>query len=283
MLCKRTPCSACRRVAAGRLRLLRLAAASRQNQHRATRGQAVPLNLSTGSTRLSGRETASLGCQRGVTLIELMIVVAIVAILLALAAPNMQEFFVTNRLGSASNDLVAALSTARAEAIKRGATVTVRRKPSGEARTCSTKDWSCGWEVFVDANGNGARDTGDEMIRQRGNVQDPLTVKSNAELGTCIAFDSQGRAFQPTGCVAGTFYQVGGLSNLGVFVVCHGPNLAQGTRPRSRAVLLNASGRVRVVLPNSSGAITRETLTVTTTASGTTTTFATPVVSSCAP
>ncbi len=62
---------------------------------------------------------------RGFTMIELLVVITISAILVATAIPSFQWFIARNRASNASNDLLAALQLARAEAIRRGAPVSV--------------------------------------------------------------------------------------------------------------------------------------------------------------
>lgn len=57
---------------------------------------------------------------RGFSLIELMVAVAILAILLALAVPSFQDMIQRNRVRTAAADLTDALNLTRSEAIKRG-------------------------------------------------------------------------------------------------------------------------------------------------------------------
>ena len=77
---------------------------------------------------------------RGFSLIELMIVLAIMAVLLTIAAPSFSRFIAGQRIKTASFELQTALMLARSEAIKRGpaATVTVAAKSS---------NWANGWTV----------------------------------------------------------------------------------------------------------------------------------------
>ena len=62
---------------------------------------------------------------RGFTLIELMVVCAVVAILVGVAAPSLNHFVQTNRLSNETNSLVSALNLARSEAINLRSPVTV--------------------------------------------------------------------------------------------------------------------------------------------------------------
>ena len=63
--------------------------------------------------------------QRGFTLLELMITVAVLAILLSLGVPSFAETIRNNRVAAQTNELVTALSLARSEASKRGMPVSV--------------------------------------------------------------------------------------------------------------------------------------------------------------
>ena len=83
--------------------------------------------------------------RRGFTLIETMIVVLVVGILAAVAAPSMTEMYRTMRLSSASSALQVSLNLARSEAIKRGSDARVTVAANGTAGA-----WTNGWTVFVD-------------------------------------------------------------------------------------------------------------------------------------
>lgn len=81
---------------------------------------------------------------RGFTAIELVIVMAIVAVLAALATPDLSNLLVNQRLRAAGTDLMSSLIVARSEAIKRNGPV--------EIRPASGTDWTKGWIVSATAS-----------------------------------------------------------------------------------------------------------------------------------
>lgn len=100
----------------------------------------------------------------GFTLIELIIVVAIVGVLASLAAPSFSTMIKNNRLASNINDLTSDLALARSESNKRGRRVTVC--PSTNGTSCSgASAWATGRLVFVDLDADGTVDSGDEILR----------------------------------------------------------------------------------------------------------------------
>lgn len=92
----------------------------------------------------------------GFTLVELMIALAVLAIMVAIATPSFREISLNNRSSSNINNLLADLSMARSEAVKVARTASVAALGG---------DWNSGWEVFEDTNGNGVRDAGEELIK----------------------------------------------------------------------------------------------------------------------
>ena len=81
--------------------------------------------------------------QQGFTAIELMVVVSIVAILAALAAPSFTPLIERWRVRSAIEDLTSTLYFARSEAIKRGGGITID----------ASSGWNQGWKVTHTLNG----------------------------------------------------------------------------------------------------------------------------------
>lgn len=85
---------------------------------------------------------------RGVTLIELIIVLTIAGILAALAAPGMQSFVSSNRLSAQVNDLLADINLARSEAIKRSTNAGVCVTDSAGANCVVAGNWVNGWLIY---------------------------------------------------------------------------------------------------------------------------------------
>jgi type IV fimbrial biogenesis protein FimT len=91
---------------------------------------------------------------RGITAIELLIGLAVLAVVALLAIPGSSMLIDSYRLKTASSQLVDGLYLARNEAQSRGSTVKVC--PSVDGKSCGTDgDWSHGWLIYSDGNGDG--------------------------------------------------------------------------------------------------------------------------------
>lgn len=111
-------------------------------------------------------KSTSHGSIRGFTLIELMVAIAILAILLGLAAPDLRSFIINIRLTAQINELVADITLARNEAATRGAPVTMC--PSVDLETCAgdSDEWKSGRIVFVDASLTGTREATEQILKR---------------------------------------------------------------------------------------------------------------------
>lgn len=118
--------------------------------------------------------------KRGFTLTELMVTVAIAAILLTIAVPQFRRQIEQSQFTNTSNELLGVMNYARAEALRRSRPVTV-------APLVGTS-WDSGWQMFLDVNRNGALD-GAAVLRQGG----AITAAQLTTTATFVTFDSNGR------------------------------------------------------------------------------------------
>ncbi|MBV1907635.1 MAG: GspH/FimT family pseudopilin [Pseudomonadales bacterium] len=88
--------------------------------------------------------------QRGLTLVEILVTLAIAAVLLGMAAPAFSGFVAQRSLTTNANDFVLAAMLARSEAVNRGTAVSLQAVNSGD----STNEWGPGWCVVVGNGGN---------------------------------------------------------------------------------------------------------------------------------
>lgn len=150
--------------------------------------------------RRDSSRPARLRDQRGLTAIELMVTLAILAILIGIAAPSMSRFVVQWRLSNTVNAVTGSLRTARTEAIARARPVVVCQLRAGTAVECEIgsggNDFAAGWIVFA-KNNRGAdfaySESTDEVLLR----QDALPGIAKIALGKAGRF-----VFLPNGLVS---------------------------------------------------------------------------------
>lgn len=192
--------------------------------------------------------------QKGVTLIELMVTVAVAIILLGIAVPSFQSVIRTNRIASLTNELVAALNLARSEAITRGTTVTLCRTDNPNTPinniadphtgpTCSTAagtGWPNGWLLFVDDDRDGTVDDAELRLKVG---QPRATAGAVVDGGGDTADTTDGNfdlrvSYLPSGVSQGSV----GSDAAGTFVVCSPPD-------KQRRLVISNTGRIRIERP----------------------------------
>jgi type IV fimbrial biogenesis protein FimT len=171
--------------------------------------------------------------QRGFTLMELMVTLAVAGTLIGLAVPNMRDFIRNNRLSSAANDILRSVQVARSEAVKRQRVVTTcaSDNPLDDDATCSDGTLT-GWIVFQDDNGNWDRDGADVVILRQ-SVPNSVTVRN----------DNAGKvSYSPTGFANST---PGEIPTSRIVICDTRGNRAIGTNSVARALFIENTGRAR--------------------------------------
>lgn len=179
----------------------------------------------------------------GFTLIELMVTLAIGAVLMMIAAPSFVGFQRNSEMTSATNSLLAAANAARAEAMKTGMNAFV--VPIGNGSS-----WSDGWIVFVDRNrDNTYTATADTTIMEQPATPSYLTITGTGNAAVTpasyIMFDSSGYAKS-----YGT-----GVANLTLSIVRNDVPSAQASA-ETRRIVVARTGRVRSCRPSTDSACT---------------------------
>lgn len=131
---------------------------------------------------------------RGFSLVELMITIAIAAIMLTLAAPNMSRLLAGNRIATQASSLVSNLALARSEAIKRGVRTTIC--PSSAGTACTSTTWSEGYMVYADLDGDGSFNSGSDIILRVGSrpAGNAALASSDFSAATLLQFLPSGQA-----------------------------------------------------------------------------------------
>lgn len=166
----------------------------------------------------------------GFTLIELMMTLAVAAILLTVAVPGFQTIIQNNRLTTEINEYLTAISVARSEAIKRADRVTMCISANGTS-CITTGDWSQGWIVFTDTDNDATVDSATEILRVHGALSTGTTLDGSASLDDYISYESDGSSQLTNGDVQS-----------GTVVLCDSRGSGNG-----KGVNVGATGRARTI------------------------------------
>ena len=158
-----------------------------------------------------------------------MVALALVAVLVAMAAPGFSRLLQANRVRTEVTRLMTAINLVRSEALRRNLPVTMC--PSAAAATGEAVCggiYAGGWIVFSDRDRNGAVDASDRVIRVYAGLSEGFTLTNRA--GTRDADDPI------------TYLPDGTSGRNRTLLVCAPP----GSDAPSRSVVMNIVGRPRV-------------------------------------
>jgi len=164
---------------------------------------------------------------RAFTLIDLLTCVALASILLGIGVPALMSMVHDQRVRSASLGLLQSAMLARNESIKRRQPVLVRARD---------KDWSKGWEVFVDLNDNAQREPHEPLLAQR-SAPGGVIIKGNSPVAHYLRYT-------PTGQTK----RLGGAFQAGTVTICH-----INGKQSVRRLVLSSVGRLRSVADKPGG------------------------------
>jgi len=156
----------------------------------------------------------------GFTLIEMLIVLSLAATIFSIAIPAFDRIMHSQELTSTSNRLVGTFMLARTEAIKRRTAVLIESLDG---------DWSQGWKVYADLDGNGSQGSDEAPLLQITDLPDAVKIQGNTPVRLYVRYTPDGSAKLKSGA-----FQAGTLS------ICH-----QGSEQPVRQLTLSVTGRLR--------------------------------------
>lgn len=166
-----------------------------------------------------GNKTVTMRRQKGVSLIELLVGMAIMGIVLTIGLPSMNDMLVRSQVTAQVNELSAVIQFARHNAINEQATSVLC--PTTNFSTC-TNNWDDPKMVFTDLDNNGIRGTGEDMLAGAGNILENFNLTGPA--GN-ISFQGNGSVASPA-----------------TLLLCHTDNQAK----YARALTVSLQGRVKL-------------------------------------
>lgn len=137
---------------------------------------------------------------RGFTLLELMIVIAIAAVLLTIAVPSFRSVMLTSERGEASTSLYGALVRARSEAIIRNVITTACPRSNTAVSTFPKCDfnassWTHGWIVYQNGYGlSGEPNLATDIIAVGDATDTAFSITVSPSGTTFVQFTTAGRA-----------------------------------------------------------------------------------------
>lgn len=183
--------------------------------------------------------------QRGLTLIELMVTLSVLALLAMVATPSFRAQLAASALTSATTEMQSTLARTRADAVRLGSRVSVCAS-GGSETACgdASAAWHNGWLVFRDSTRSSSAsvatvDSGEEISQVAKPLPPELVVvgSSATNLNNYVSYAADGRA-----------RSYGGAMQAGTIRVCS-KSTALTDDKRARDLVIQTTGRVVLTRP----------------------------------
>ncbi len=166
---------------------------------------------------------------RGFTVIEVMVVLALVGVLATLSMPSLRVLLTNQALSNSASDLLSGVIQARSAALKANRRAIIQ--------PVSDSDWRTGWIVYVDVNNNAAYDSAvDTLVLTREPLPGDIainTVSGSGDGATATVFGFGADGFSET---------IGGSSAGSVW-------MQSSFTARKRIMTVSRVGRARICDP----------------------------------
>lgn len=135
---------------------------------------------------------------RGFTLLEALVVLALLGILVAMAAPAVSDLRARHQVQAQAEGLLGSLVLARSEALRRQQRVSLCAQAAHSTCDASGR-WQQGWLVFVDANDNGLREAEEPLIEVHAALPSAVHLDAASTAKAYFSFGSEGRSMSTNG------------------------------------------------------------------------------------
>ncbi|HVY22087.1 MAG TPA: GspH/FimT family pseudopilin [Steroidobacteraceae bacterium] len=171
----------------------------------------------------------------GFTLLELMFALAVAAVLIGLAAPNMRSFILNNRISSTANELLRSIQTARTEASKRQQSVVICFASNLTSPSCVKTNYT-GWFIFEDSNKDLSYTSGEPVLEIHSFESDKIKILADND--DLVSYDSTG-------------FRTVSSKNSTAMVVCDSRGNVDGSGGTTgasvaRGIVINKTGHARI-------------------------------------
>lgn len=143
----------------------------------------------------------------GFTLLEALVVMALLGVLMSLAAPSLNGLRLQHQLQARAEAFLSSLVLARSEALRRQQRVTLCASDASAEGTCDAGgNWQLGWLVFVDTNNNARKESGEILIERQDAMSWGLQLSVSNTVKSYFSYGAEGRSMSLSGAfMAGTW------------------------------------------------------------------------------